>query len=298
MSATHAVSKEVQRYLDTIWYERNLARNTVNAYRNDLSGFEKWLGKSLCECSRIELLTYLAQVLVKGSATSSRARFLSSVRGFFEHAVAGGLIAENPATNVDSPKLAQYLPSYLSEAEVEALLTAPRHERSAVEYRDRAMLEVLYATGLRVSELVQLKYESINVNQGMVRVVGKGNKERIVPLGDEALSWVKRFYENARQALLSNRSSDVLFPSKRGKMMTRQTFWHAIKRYANRAGIEREVTPHTLRHAFATHLLNHGADLRAVQMMLGHASLVTTQIYTRVANERLKSLHAIHHPRG
>ena len=294
----HVLSKDVQSYLDAVWYERNLSANTVTAYRNDLQAFEAWLGKGLRDCSRQDLLKYLAESTVSGKATSSRSRFLSSVRGFFNHAVEHGLVSDNPIANIESPKLGQRLPDYLSETEVEALINAPRPDKNAVEFRDRAMLEVLYATGLRVSELIRLECESVNFNQGALRVVGKGNKERIVPLGDEALHWVKRFNENARLDLLSNGTSDVLFPSKRGKMMTRQTFWHAIKRYAQRAGIDRHLSPHTLRHAFATHLLNHGADLRAVQLMLGHASLSTTQIYTRIANERLKSLHATHHPRG
>lgn len=298
VSTSRAVSDPVQNYLDTVWLERNLSANTVSAYRNDLAAFETWLGKGLCTCSRADVLSYLAEHVVNARAASSRARFLSSVRGFFKFAIEQGLIVDNPIANVESPKQPKPLPDYLSEAEVEALLAAPNPEANPVEFRDRAMLEVLYATGLRVTELVELRFESVNFNQGMIRVVGKGNKERIVPLGQEALDWVQRFYASARGELLSNRASDVLFPSKRGTTMTRQTFWHAIKRYAQRAGIERHLSPHTLRHAFATHLLNHGADLRAVQMMLGHANLSTTQIYTRVANERIKSLHTIHHPRG
>ena len=297
-STTETVSDDIQRYLDTIWYERNLSSNTVKCYRQDLQAFEKWLGKRIRDCTREDIQQYLAEHVVTGKASSSRSRFLSSVRGFFNHAIEIGLVCDNPIANVDNPKLAKTLPDYLSESEVEALLNAPQPKRSAVEWRDRAMLEVLYATGLRVSELIGLTRESINLNQGVVRVVGKGNKERIVPLGDEALNWVVSYTKNARPMLLSNVPTDVLFPSKRGQLMTRQTFWYAIRRYAERAGIDRHLSPHTLRHAFATHLLNHGADLRAVQMMLGHASLSTTQIYTRVANERLKSLHAIHHPRG
>lgn len=297
-TATEIVSDDIQQYLDTIWYERNLSSNTVKCYRQDLQAFEKWLGKRLRDCTREDIQQYLTEHVVNGKAASSRSRFLSSVRGFFNHAIEIGLVCDNPIANVDNPKLAKTLPDYLSESEVEALLQAPQPKRSAVEWRDRAMLEVLYATGLRVSELIGLTRESINFNQGVVRVVGKGNKERIVPLGDEALNWVVSYNENARPMLLSNVPTDVLFPSKRGQLMTRQTFWYAIRRYAERAGIDRHLSPHTLRHAFATHLLNHGADLRAVQMMLGHASLSTTQIYTRVANERLKSLHAIHHPRG
>ncbi|MYD42581.1 MAG: site-specific tyrosine recombinase XerD [Gammaproteobacteria bacterium] len=293
------VSHDVQNFLDTIWYERNLSQNTITAYRNDLVAFDEWLGsKKLLHCSRQDILAYLAEHALDAKAASSRARLLSSMRGFFNFAVDRNLLTQNPIANIDSPKLAKRLPDYLSEAEVDALLNAPNPDANPVEFRDRAMLEVLYATGIRVSELVQLKFESINFNQGMLRVVGKGNKERVVPLGDEALSWVTKFHGSARGELLSNRVSDAMFPSKRGTTMTRQTFWYAVKRYARRAGIERKLSPHTLRHAFATHLLNHGADLRAVQMMLGHASLSTTQIYTQVANERIKALHSMHHPRG
>ena len=297
-ATTASVSNDVQLYLDTVWYERNLAANTIQSYRRDLLLFETWLGKTVRECTREELQKFLAQQFLEGKAVSSRSRFLSSIRGFFNYALEKGLVAANPSANIDNPKTAKRLPDYLSEADVQSLLDAPDPERNAVECRDRAMLEVLYASGLRVTELIQLKLENINFNQGIVRVVGKGNKERIVPIGEEAMARLTTYIKNARHELLSNGSTDVLFPSKRGGMMTRQTFWFAVRRYAERAGIKRHLSPHTLRHAFATHLLNHGADLRAVQMMLGHASLSTTQIYTRVANERLKSLHAIHHPRG
>ncbi len=292
------LSKPAQEYLDTICYERNLAVNTVTAYRRDFQLFEQWLDKGLLECTRNDLLSYLAEHTLDGKASSSRMRFLSSVRGFFNYAVENGLARDNPIANIETPRRMKRLPGFLTESEVSLLLHAPQPDSSPIEYRDRTMLEVLYATGVRVSELVELTIESINLNQGSVRVIGKGNKERIIPLGDEALAWVARFLENARIELLGDRFSAALFPSRRGRTMTRQTFWHAIKRYAARAGIVRPISPHTLRHAFATHLINHGADLRAVQMMLGHADLSTTQIYTQVANERLKTLHAIHHPRG
>lgn len=297
-AASSLVSDHVQRYLDTLWYERNLSPNTIAAYRQDLLSVEKTLAKDLINCTHSDLLMYLSAQFVNGSAAASRSRMVSSLKGFYRYAVESNLLAQNPVAGVYSPKQAKYLPDSLSEAEVEALLDAPRPNDKVIECRDKAMLEVLYATGLRVSELIALATESINLNEGTLRVVGKGNKERLVPVGDECLKWVKHYMKFARREMVSKNPSDVLFPSSRGLQMTRQTFWHAIKRYAARAGITKNLSPHTLRHAFATHLLNNGADLRAVQLMLGHTDLSTTQIYTKVATERLKSLHATHHPRG
>lgn len=228
----------------------------------------------------------------------SSARWLSCVRGFYRHQVQKGRLAVDPSADLDLPKLGRNLPDSLSEQEVTALLGAPDVD-SAVGLRDRAMLELLYATGLRVSELTGLTMAALNRRQGVLRVVGKGDKERLVPVGQTALTWIERYLADARPALLAGRASTpVLFPSRRGRPMTRQTFWHAVKRYAREVGIVRDISPHTLRHAFATHLLNHGADLRAVQMMLGHADLSTTQIYTHIAQRRLKALHETHHPRG
>ncbi|MFV2090777.1 MAG: site-specific tyrosine recombinase XerD, partial [Pseudomonadales bacterium] len=227
----------------------------------------------------------------------SSARWLSSVKGFYRQMVRSGRLAVDPAAHLEHPKLGRSLPGTLSETEVQRLLAAP-DVNSPLGLRDRAMLELLYASGLRISELVGLKTSSVNLRQGVVRVFGKGGKERLVPMGQEALRWIVQFVEQGRVELLRGRTSDVLFPSLRAREMARQTFWHAIKRYAATAGIGRSISPHTLRHAFATHLLNHGADLRAVQMMLGHADLSTTQIYTHVAQARLKELHSAHHPRG
>lgn len=219
------------------------------------------------------------------------------MRGFFRYQVREGRIEADPSLDVESPKLGRPLPKSLSEAEVEALLAAPDLEQ-AIEFRDRTMLELLYACGLRVSELVGLQVSQLGMNQGVVRIIGKGGKERLVPVGEEALGWLQRYLNGSRRELLDNKPSEALFPSRRGTQMTRQAFWYRIKEYAGRAGIRSALSPHTLRHAFATHLLNHGADLRVVQLLLGHSDLTTTQIYTHVARQRMKDLHAEHHPRG
>lgn len=288
----------IERYLETVWLERGLARNTLAAYRSDLMGFARWLGPTrLTEATREDLFRFLGERQASGYSSRSTARFLSCLRGFYRHLVERGTIGNDPTRHLELPKLGRRLPESLSEAQVTALLDAPDCD-TAVGLRDRAMLELLYATGLRVSELVALKLSMINLRQGVVRVIGKGGRERLVPVGEEALGWLQRYLSGGRAALLVGRTSDVTFPSSRGREMSRQTFWHAIKRHARRAGIGGTISPHTLRHAFATHLVNHGADLRAVQMMLGHADLSTTQIYTHVAQRRLKALHQQHHPRG
>ena len=259
---------------------------------------QQWVEKTIETVSEFELLDYLAQRHSEGLSSRSSARFLSSLRAFFRDALDNELIQQDPTANVRRPILGRPLPEALSEEEVDLLIQSPDPNSGPIELRDRVMLEVLYATGLRVSELVGLQLTSVNIRQGIVRVLGKGSSERLVPIGEDALTWLGRYIDNGRSALLKRRLSDVLFPSNRGQMMTRQTFWHAVKKYSLRVGIRRPISPHTLRHAFATHLLNHGADLRAVQMMLGHADLSTTQIYTYVAKERLKALHSEHHPRG
>jgi integrase/recombinase XerD len=232
-----------------------------------------------------------------GARPRSTARQLSSFRRFFRYLMREGGVREDPTAQIAMPKIGRSLPRSLSEAEVESLLSAPV-VADPLGYRDRTMLEVLYATGLRVSELVSLKLGQVNMNQGVTRVLGKGNRERLIPLGEEAVRWLRAFISGARNDILLDRSTDYLFPTRRGDRMTRQAFWHIIKRYARKAGVDRELSPHTLRHAFATHLLNHGADLRVVQMLLGHSDLSTTQIYTHVARERMKELHSVHHPRG
>ena len=242
-------------------------------------------------------MDFIAARVHGGARPRSTARQLSSFRRFFRYLIREGLITEDPTAQIAMPKIGRSLPRSLSESEVEALLAAPA-VADPLGHRDRTMLEVLYATGLRVSELVHLKLGQVNLNQGVIRVLGKGNRERLIPLGEEAVRWLKTFIESGRTDILLDRSTDFLFPTRRGDRMTRQAFWHIIKRYARKASVDRDLSPHTLRHAFATHLLNHGADLRVVQMLLGHSDLSTTQIYTHVARERLKELHSGHHPRG
>lgn len=290
----------IDGYLDAVWMEKGLSQNTLSSYRRDLIQFDRWLQAAtvrLLEVRQTDIEQYLAYRLQQKHSARSTARLLSCLRGFYQWQIRENRIALDPTLDISAPKLPRPLPKSLTEAEVEALLSAP-DTRDALELRDRAMLELLYASGLRVSELVSLTLGQVSLSQGVVRVVGKGSKERLVPMGEEALQWLQRYLREARPQLLGAKPSDVLFPSRRCTQMTRQTFWHRIKRFAQRAGIEKHLSPHTLRHAFATHLVNHGADLRVVQLLLGHSDLSTTQIYTHVARERLKDLHAEHHPRG
>ena len=287
----------IDQYLDEIWLERGLSENTLSAYRRDLQQLQRALDGPLLDASEEQLLTIVAERFVSGYKTRSSARWLSCVKGFYRHMVHKGRLVSDPSIHLEHPKLGRQLPGSLSEAQVRALLAAP-DVATTLGLRDRAMLELLYACGLRITELVSLRVSAVNLRQGVVRIVGKGDKERLVPVGQEAMRWITRFLAEGRDGLLKGRDCVALFPSQRAKTMTRQTFWHAVKRYAILAGIDRPISPHTLRHAFATHLLNHGADLRAVQMMLGHADLSTTQIYTHIAQARLKELHTTHHPRG
>jgi integrase/recombinase XerD len=290
----------IARFLDAVWMERGLSSNTLAAYRADLVALARWLHArqlSLLKTGRADLMDFIAARVHGGARPRSTARQLSSFRRFFRYLIREGLIAEDPTAQIAMPKIGRSLPRSLSESEVEALLAAPA-VADPLGHRDRTMLEVLYATGLRVSELVHLKLAQVNLNQGLIRVLGKGNRERLIPLGEEAVRWLKTFIDSGRADILLDRSTDFLFPTRRGDRMTRQAFWHIIKRYARKASVDRDLSPHTLRHAFATHLLNHGADLRVVQMLLGHSDLSTTQIYTHVARERLKELHSGHHPRG
>jgi integrase/recombinase XerD len=290
----------IDRFTDALWTESGLSENTLAAYRRDLCGLAAWLGElgvPLRDAAAADLLGYMAGQYRKGRALRSNARLLSSVRRFFRYLVREGCRADDPTANIEAPKMDRPLPHSLSETEVELLLQAPDVD-ATVGLRDRAMLELLYATGLRVSELVNLSVDRINLSQGVVRVVGKGNKERLVPVGDEALLWVRRYLDASRVTLLRGTASERLFVSRKAAGITRQAFWYRIRQYAVRAGIRGHLSPHTLRHAFATHLVNHGADLRVVQMLLGHSDLSTTQIYTHVARERLKQLHQAHHPRG
>ena len=291
----------IEGFADILWMERGLSRNTLSAYQSDLRAFAVWMdherGRALIEAQRLDLLDYLAALSIQGRKPRSAARSLSCLRQFYQHLVRQGMIREDPSARVESPKLGRPLPKSLTESEVEALLGAPDTEDPR-GHRDRTMLEVLYASGLRVTELVTLTPSQISLNQGVVRIMGKGGKERLVPLGEVAVGWLVEFVRGPRPDLLRGRVSDFLFPTARSDCMSRQAFWQLIKRYALQAGVAKPLSPHTLRHAFATHLLNHGADLRVVQMLLGHSDLSTTQIYTHVARERLKDLHARHHPRG
>ncbi len=290
----------ITRFLDAVWMERGLASNTLAAYRADLVALGRWLASrdtTLIRAGRSDLLGFIAARVEGGARPRSTARQLSSFRRFYRYLVRDGVVREDPTAQIAMPRIGRSLPKSLSEAEVESLLAAPAIA-DPLGHRDRAMLEVLYATGLRVSELVNLRVAQVNLTQGVIRVVGKGNRERLIPLGEEAVRWLGGFITGARGEILLDRTTEYLFPTRRGDRMTRQAFWHIIKRYARKSGVDRELSPHTLRHAFATHLLNHGADLRVVQMLLGHSDLSTTQIYTHVARERMKELHAQHHPRG
>ena len=295
-----AAQADIDAFCDAVWMEDGLAANSLAAYRADLTGAARWLearGGTLAGADRSALLGFLAGRVEAGIAPRSTARLLTSLRRFYRWALRERRIAADPTASIAPPKLGRPLPKTLTEAEVEALLSAP-DVATAEGLRDRAMLEVLYATGLRVSELVGLRHDQVNLRQGVVRVVGKGDRERLVPLGEEATRWIERWLAEGRPGIAAGRALPTLFPAPRGAALTRQGFWRVVKRHAAAAGIRAPISPHTLRHAFATHLLNHGADLRVVQMLLGHSDVSTTQIYTHVARERLKELHAKHHPRG
>jgi integrase/recombinase XerD len=290
----------IGRFLDAVWMERGLSQNTLAAYRADLTALSRWLAErkiTVTRTSREDLLDFIKWRVDAGARPRSTARQLSSFRRFFRYLVREGSLRDDPTAQIAMPKIGRSLPKSLTEDEVEALLAAPVVS-DPLGHRDRTMLEVLYATGLRVSELVNLKHSQVNLNQGVIRIVGKGNRERLIPLGEESVRWLAEFARGPRAEILLERQTEYLFPTRRGDRMTRQAFWHIIKRYARKAGVQKELSPHTLRHAFATHLLNHGADLRVVQMLLGHSDLSTTQIYTHVARERMKELHQQHHPRG
>jgi integrase/recombinase XerD len=290
----------IDRFCEALWLEDGLSRNTLAAYRRDLSLLDEWLREAghgpLAEASEAQLQAYIA-VRHAGSRPSSSNRRLSVFKRFYRWLVRERRRTDDPSARIRSARQPPRFPGSLSETQIEALLTAPDVD-SVLGLRDRAMLETLYATGLRVSELIELSVLSVALNDGIVRVIGKGNKERLVPLGEEARNWITRWLQGGRAQLLGARASDALFVTQRAQPMTRQMFWTLIKRYALVAGIREPLSPHTLRHAFATHLLSHGADLRVVQMLLGHADISTTQIYTHVARERLRVLHARHHPRG
>ncbi len=296
----YQIDSLIEPFLDDLWSRKGLSDNTLQAYRSDLCHFDKFVQnqrKVLLEADPLLIRDYLGDRVGKGFAKTSNARALSSLRAFYKYLLLKKKLSTDPVARIEQPKLSRKLPNSLSEADVERLLGEPNLEEP-VECRDRAMLELLYACGLRVTELVSLTLDQLSLRQGVVRIIGKGSKERLVPLGEIAVNEIEAYLRSARFELLKGQTSDVVFPSKRGTMMTRQTFWHRIKLYAMRAGISTSLSPHTLRHAFATHLLNHGADLRVVQLLLGHSDLSTTQIYTHVATARLAQLHEQHHPRG
>ncbi|SFH46216.1 integrase/recombinase XerD [Nitrosospira sp. Nsp14] len=303
MSAAELNAGLLDAFSDALWLEDGLSRNTLESYRSDLEQFGAWLTKhrhqdnGLITATHSDLLAFIAYKFSARVKASTTCRELSSLKRFYRFLLREGKIQVDPSLNIDAPKLPRSLPASLTEADIEGLLNAP-DIHVPLGLRDRAMLEVLYASGLRVSELVSLDSAQISLNMGIIRVMGKGGKERLTPLGEEALEWVSRYVTGVRRILLGESSSNALFITSRGSAMTRQAFWYLIKRYARQAGIAKPLSPHTLRHAFATHLLNHGADLRVVQLLLGHADISTTQIYTHVARERLKRLHALHHPRG
>jgi len=294
-------SEQRRLFLEALWVEDGLSDNSVAAYRTDLKLFSHWLADkrkaSLLSCGSADVSAYLAVRLAEGISNRSSARFLSSLKRFYGYAIREAWLAENPAAGVAMPVLGRKLPALLSEQEVDDLLQAP-DVSTALGYRDRAMLELLYASGLRVSELVALKLSEVNFRQGLVRVTGKGGKDRLVPLGEEALTWLEGFLVEWREDILRGKKTEHVFPTMRGAGMTRQAFWYLIKRYSQVVGINKPISPHSLRHAFATHLLNHGADLRVVQLLLGHSDLSTTQIYTHIAKERLQDIHQKFHPRG
>jgi integrase/recombinase XerD len=292
----------LDEFCDNLWLEDGLSRNTLDSYRRDLAKFAAWLeqqhGTTMLQATHADIQGYLAHLVSAQKAkASSTGRTISSLKRLFRYLLRQGKIGADPTLQIDTPKLPRNLPKSLTEQDVELLLNAP-DTQTPLGLRDRTMFEVLYATGLRVSELVTLRIAQVSMDMGVVRVMGKGSKERLVPLGEESLDWLRRYLAEGRPVLLSGKVADAMFVTARGEGMTRQMFWYLIKKHAKTGGLHKPLSPHTLRHAFATHLLNHGADLRVVQMLLGHSDISTTQIYTHVARERLKKLHAEHHPRG
>lgn len=295
-----ASTSVVDQFLDAMWSEHGLSENTLAAYGADLRRLERWLarqGKALVSASRADLLAFISDRAADGIHARTLSRQLSAARRFYGYLVREGRIDRDPSAQIAGPRLGRPLPHSLTEDEVENLLAAPSLD-DPLGVRDRCMLEVLYATGLRVSELVNLSVGQLNLANGVLRVRGKGSKERLTPLGEEAADWVRRFMDGARKEILGERVCDALFPTRRGRAMTRQAFWLRLRKHGAAAGIADGLSPHRLRHAFATHLLDHGADLRVVQLLLGHSSLSTTQIYTEVARKRLRDLHRLHHPRA
>ena len=294
-------SKLVDSFIDSIWLEKGLSKNTLSSYRSDILSFSSWItvvNETLLTADRALILEYLAYRLRKGYSSKSTARFLSSIRSLYSYLFFNSMININPTLKIDNPKIGYSLPKVLSEEDVEKLILSPDIS-NPIGLRDRAMLELLYACGLRISELIDLELINLNLRQGVLQVIGKGQKERLVPFGHQASVWLERYIRDGRPSLLGlNKIATCLFLSKRGSAMSRQAFWYRIKHYSVKSGVDNSLSPHTLRHAFATHLLNHGADLRTIQLLLGHASLSTTQISTEVAKHRMTEIHAKHHRRG
>ena len=293
-------SKMIDSFLDSLWLEQGLSKSTLDAYRSDLKLLKVWEKNrelKMDEISRPDLLEFIAFKAEQGSSARTSARMLSSLRRFYTYLMQQEIISTNPTDKISMPKIGRSLPVLLTENEVLKLIKAP-NTKKPLGFRDRVMLELLYATGLRVSELVKLEVNQVNLNQGYLRVMGKGDKERLVPMGKTAKRWMKNYLNGPIQEILNDRQSDCLFPTRTSTSISRQAFWQIIKKYAMKVGISAKLSPHSLRHAFATHLINHGADLRVVQMLLGHSDLSTTQIYTHIAQHRLKDLHEKHHPRG
>jgi len=298
---TASVDAAIDRFIDQLWSQKGLAELTLRAYQQDLNQFARWLdqrGEKLVDARQSRIQEFLAERFESGASARSNARLLSTLKQFYQRLIKNGERQDNPTALISAPKIHRSLPQSLGEADIENLLAAP-DPNSAFGLRDRAMLELMYSSGLRVSELVGLRLDQVNANLGLVRLVGKGSKERVVPVGEEALHWLALYIKQARPELQQGKNvNDALFLSSRGSGITRQAYWQNIKKHLLKAGVKTVFSPHSLRHAFATHLLNHGADLRTVQMLLGHSSLSTTQIYTHVAQARLHSIHARHHPRG
>jgi integrase/recombinase XerD len=300
-AAANCNDPEIERFIDSLWSQKGLAELTLSAYQQDLLQFSRWLtrrSQKLAAADQTGIQQFLAERFADGASARSNARLLSTLKQYYRHLIRVGERQDNPTALISAPKIHRSLPQSLGEADIEKLLEAPDLE-SNYGLRDRCMLELMYSSGLRVSELVGLQLNQINTNLGLVRLIGKGNKERVIPVGEEALHWLAQYLKQARPGLQSAKSiNDALFLSSRGSAITRQAFWQNIKKHLQKAGVKTVFSPHSLRHAFATHLLNHGADLRTVQMLLGHSSLSTTQIYTHIAQSRLQSIHAQHHPRG
>jgi integrase/recombinase XerD len=299
---TAAYDPLIDQFADSLWLSDGLTKNSIESYRRDLVQLDRWLTNAkrstLATLDTSDLQAYFAHRITHDHASPrTTARLTSTLKRFYQYLLREKVVEIDPATALDAPRLPRSLPKSLSEADVDALLNAP-NVNTALGLRDKAMLETLYAAGLRVTELVTLPIAQVSLQEHVIRIIGKGNKERLVPMGQEAADWIARYVRDARSEILQARVSDALFVTNRAEPMSRQMFWNLIKRYAITAGIRTEISPHVLRHAFATHLVNHGADLRVVQLLLGHADITTTQIYTHVARERLKRIHAEHHPRG